>query len=105
MDKRGYQLKLEKEVKKLNTPEVSSGVPVSLQINKSKKYCMVIRLHKWKLLNDGSNLESKYSSIHIVVYAVCRHMALFTFVLCHIQWENLVPMLCLAKVDGYKLIL
>ena len=29
MDKRGYQLKLEKEVKKLNTPEVSSGVPVS----------------------------------------------------------------------------
>ena len=29
MDKRGYQLKLEKEVKKLNTPEVSSDVPVS----------------------------------------------------------------------------
>ena len=38
MDKRGYQLKLEKEVKKLNTPEVSSGVPVSLQINKNNKY-------------------------------------------------------------------
>ena len=54
---------------------------------------MVIRLHKWKLLNDGSNLESKYSSIHIVVYAVCRRMASFAFVLCHIQWENLVPML------------
>ena len=32
MDKRGYQLKLEKEVKKLNTPEVSSGVPVRLRV-------------------------------------------------------------------------
>ena len=28
MDKRGFQLKLEKEVKKLDTPEVFSDVPV-----------------------------------------------------------------------------
>ena len=52
MDRRGYQLKLEKEVKKLNTPEVSSGVPVSYNMEdikyKAGNDCI-------SLLNNGSS--------------------------------------------------